>query len=171
MITINEILEKSKPIREKFSKRNNKFEIKIDNIISKELDYYDFIHKKLPCRIIRHYGNLNGYVGVPKGHILFEKKYSNLDINVHGGLTYGDFQIIEGVSYNDYFYFGFDTTHNGDIFLTTLEKSVMIVGSTYKDYNYVKNEILNLAEQLYNFDPIFMRKNTINKLFKHNLYK
>jgi hypothetical protein len=50
----------------------------------------------LPCLIVRNnYGTLCGYVGVPKSHPLHGKGYQslyddNIDIDVHGGLTFSD---------------------------------------------------------------------------------
>lgn len=49
-----------------------------------------------------------GYVGIPKGHVAYDKDYDDLPIEVHGGLTYG--QIGEdGLNW-----FGFDCAHLGD---------------------------------------------------------
>ena len=43
------------------------------------------------CLIIRNRaGALCGYVGVPKGHPAYTKHYDELDISVHGGLTFSD---------------------------------------------------------------------------------
>jgi hypothetical protein len=166
MTTIEEIIESNKDIRERYSKEKNNLDSKIYDIISKEPDYFDFVHKNLPCRILRHFGNLNGYVGVPKGHKLFEERYDTFDIDVHGGLTFGSFYEIQDSKYNDYFYFGFDTAHAGDLMLSISSATAFLrTSTTYKDFEYVKKQTIHLAEQLYNSDSIFMRKNIINKLY------
>ena len=46
----------------------------------------------LPCLIVRGpVGALCGYVGVPEGHPHFEQKYDDVDVRVHGGLTFASF--------------------------------------------------------------------------------
>jgi hypothetical protein len=43
----------------------------------------------LDCMIVRnHSGSLCGYVGVPKGHRAYGRGYEDLNVVVHGGLTY-----------------------------------------------------------------------------------
>lgn len=52
----------------------------------------------------------NGYVGVPKGHPWYDVDYCDIDCEVHGGLTYGQFQD----KVKNVFWVGFDTAHLGD---------------------------------------------------------
>ena len=42
------------------------------------------------CRISRnlHFQTWNGYVGLPDEHPCSGKGYDDIDVNVHGGLTY-----------------------------------------------------------------------------------
>ncbi len=83
---------------------------------------YEDEETKLPCLIVRNNsGALCGYVGVSSDHPLFEKDYNVPDIDIHGGLTYSDF---------------------------CQEEKYLFNGSTYKNLEYVKNEIKNLAFQL-----------------------
>jgi len=49
----------------------------------------------------------NGYVHIPKTHPLYGKGYDEIDVDVHGGLTYAE---KEGESW----VVGFDTAHYGD---------------------------------------------------------
>lgn len=54
-----------------------------------------------------------GYVGVPLNHLLAGIDYDNLDIEVHGGLTFsakGDGNIWP----ENYWWFGWDYAHAGD---------------------------------------------------------
>jgi hypothetical protein len=44
----------------------------------------------LDCLMVRnHFGNWCGYVGVPVGHPAYGVDYDQIDVSVHGGLTYG----------------------------------------------------------------------------------
>jgi hypothetical protein len=48
----------------------------------------------LPCLIKRNThvtGALCGYVGVAEGHPDFQKDYDDVDVDVHGSLTFADF--------------------------------------------------------------------------------
>jgi hypothetical protein len=106
------------------------------------------------CRIVRNpiSLNLNGYVGVPKGHALWGEHYNNVDgIDVHGGITYSE----EGD--DGHWWFGFDTAHADDFspgIVTTLlrvstRKDIMFYNSNdYKTWEFVEDEISCLAEQL-----------------------
>jgi hypothetical protein len=45
----------------------------------------------LDCLIVRGpAGALCGYVGVPEGHPCFQKEYDDVNVDVHGGLTFAD---------------------------------------------------------------------------------
>ena len=49
------------------------------------------------------------YIEIPKGHLLYAKNYNEIDIDVHGGLTYSDnhLQILE----NGNWFIGWDYAH------------------------------------------------------------
>ncbi len=51
---------------------------------------HKFNHAGLECFICRYKNHWNGYVAVPKGHLLFNKYYMELDINVPYGMSYGE---------------------------------------------------------------------------------
>lgn len=51
-------------------------------------------------------GYLNGYVLIPSNHTYYKKEYKDMDINCHGGLTFGE--------YRDIHFIGFDTAHSCD---------------------------------------------------------
>ena len=80
----------------------------------------------------------NGYVAVPKEHPCFEKEYDNIDVEVHGGLTFsasslnGQPKETEGM-----WIIGFDCAHSRDS-LSTCPKE------------YVEKEAESLKEQLLN---------------------
>lgn len=63
----------------------------------------------------------NGYVLIPKGHPMHGKNYSEIDVNVHGGLTFSE--LVDNEMANDWgldkgdegsWCVGFDTCHYGD---------------------------------------------------------
>jgi hypothetical protein len=50
------------------------------------------------------------YVEIPEGHILFQVKYDDIDISIHGGLTYSNLE--EDGNY----WLGWDYAHFGDYY-------------------------------------------------------
>lgn len=92
----------------------------------------------------KHLGHWCGYVSLPPTHPLHGKGYNDIDVDVHGGLTYAE----EGK--NGAWDFGFDCAHSGDLCpLSRREIASMGDGSTYRNLEYVKGQITSLAEQLY----------------------
>jgi hypothetical protein len=115
-----------------------------------------------PCVVHRteHLGNLCGYVAVPAGHPCFGNKYDDVEVTVHGGLTYaGPNEVIpnrkteEGLFTDhpgDWWWFGFDCAHWGD-YLPMKLISVSPPGGdegVYCDVPYVMKECQMLAFQL-----------------------
>lgn len=126
--------------------------------------------KGLPCLIVRgSVGALCGYVGVPKGHPAYGKDRDDVNVRVHGGLTYdgpcsGHVCHVpnEGES-DDIWWLGFDTGHAFDLCPAHLaimkrieEKIEKDLGPlpidaprmTYRDIAYVTAEVNDLASQL-----------------------
>lgn len=118
----------------------------------------------LDCMIVRNsLGALCGYAAVAPGHPFYGKDYDDVDVSVHGGLTYGarcqeGQPEAEGVCHvpqpgrpADVFWFGFDTAH----FMDRVPGMPAIPGledfdgdTTYKTFDYVKAEVEDLAKQL-----------------------
>lgn len=111
-------------------------------------------------------GNLNGYVGVNINHPSFGLHYDHKKMDhvmVHGGITYagnGGYMPFAPFKRN-YWYFGFDTAHAGDLVpqLTLINHSIPELGElmerfeslmkpTYRDLNYVSDQVNALTEQL-----------------------
>ncbi len=93
-----------------------------------------------------HCGWANGYVCVSKDHPLYGKHYNEVDLQVHGGLTFStqisaEYALMYGLSedYVDMWAFGFDTCHYGDDKRSCSEA-------------YVKSEIESLKKQLEEYD-------------------
>ena len=74
----------------------------------------EFEHNGYDCLAVRtEMGHWVGYVIVPETHPLYNKDMYDLDVEVHGGLTFGDKLHWEG-RLNGKFAFGFDYAHAYD---------------------------------------------------------
>lgn len=115
---------------------------------------------EFPYSIRKHprFETLNGYLGIPKGHPWYQVDHNHIDTSVHGGLTYAAHHSsnqIEGLDPTlDIWWIGFDCGHAWDIIpgIEKLEKElgfepIRIEGSSYKDRDYVFNELEELAQQ------------------------
>lgn len=109
---------------------------------------------QLQCLMIRRPDLLHwcGYVGVPRGHLIYKVHYDRVDAFVHGGLTFGRMDRIK----SGYYYVGFDCAHYND-YVPGYEALFSEIGgppksyqsfAIYRDYNFVKNETQELANQL-----------------------
>lgn len=93
-----------------------------------------FEHNGLVCTIKQMDGVgslpswLCGYVDVPATHPMHGKHYDDVDVDVHGGLTYSEKE-------GDVWRFGFDTAHFGD-------------GPVERSEEYVTSQCERLAEQM-----------------------
>lgn len=70
------------------------------------------------CRIMQHpsFKHFCGYVGVPKGHPAYGKGYDDIDVHVHGGLTYADYsKDAPHLKTENLYLLGFDYAHTGDL--------------------------------------------------------
>lgn len=120
---------------------------------------------KLPCLIVRGpSGALCGYIGVPKSHIHYGADYDDIDVDVHGGLTFADkcvevgkehgiCHIVEDGEDDDIWWLGFDCAHWHDFCpqYETIGYSFMADG-TYKNIDYVTKGVESLAKQLKEID-------------------
>ena len=64
--------------------------------------------------IITPMGHRCGYVGVPVGNQHHGKKYDDVPVNVHGGLTYSTGKSDYPVPSDDLWWLGYDCLHVGD---------------------------------------------------------
>lgn len=113
----------------------------------------------LPCFMTRGpVGSWCGYVGVSKTHPYFKASYDDLDISVHGGLTYAgignEYIGHEGRGTDELWWFGFDCAHSED-FSPDMEAKMKAWNHTYDFHNtyrtqtYVTEQVTQLAQQLY----------------------
>ena len=121
----------------------------------------------LDCLVVRNYmGGLCGYVGVPADHPDFGVEYDDVDVSVHGGLTFAgrcwtppgvdEGQPSAGVCHvpfegrpHEVYWLGFDCGHYQD-YQPGMGKhfSFMKREDTYRDLAYVVEEVTTLAAQL-----------------------
>lgn len=125
----------------------------------------------LPCLIVRSpSGALCGYVGVPKGHPNHGIDYDDVEVEVHGGLTFAapcahskDEQqdvsrtichLPSAGEPDDVWWLGFDCAHAGDESPAINSRlpahlHMSFEGDTYKDLAYVTAQVQSLAKQLH----------------------
>lgn len=120
-----------------------------------EPDRVDFEHAGFACLILRHQslGHFCGYVGVPETHPAYKKDYDDVNVEVHGGLTYADVcgghvcHVPKPGMPDNVWWLGFDCAHSCD-----LSPGMMRYGfhesDTYRTVGYVKNQVESLANQL-----------------------
>lgn len=121
-----------------------------------EPDRVDFIHAGFSCFVLRnHVGNWCGYVGVPREHPAYEQEYDDVNVDVHGGLTYAGkcsppiCHVPEPGMPDDVWWFGFDTGHYDDLSPALSGYRDFVVDyETYRTVAYTRDETERLAEQL-----------------------
>lgn len=143
-----------------------------------EPDRVEWRHAGLPCLIVRNElgGHWCGYAAVPPGHPLHGRGYSDIDVDVHGGLTYANpcggpiCHVPHPGEPDDVWWFGFDCAHAYDYMpamdarlrslcvpgyddappydhATAVQSDTFFVPQ-YRDLAYVQAETNRLAEQL-----------------------
>lgn len=155
-----------------------------------EPDKVEFTYKGYECLVWRIYGEepfapqhwyggfLCGYVRIPEDHFAYKKHYDHIDIDCHGGLTYGDFR--EGREEEGYF-IGFDCAHSQDynpsmeFFRSTHDiakrifpipeefKKYAIFNPTYRNVDFVKKECRSIVRQLINMNAMAKIKEQIKQ--------
>jgi hypothetical protein len=129
----------------------------------------DFRYRGFPCMILRSdvTGALCGYLGVGPSHPWYQASYDDVDVWVHGGLTYGNFcqgdlchvPLPEDPFVNPW-WLGFDCSHAWDLApaMRALlrrtragrmlsDRSVGMSWEVYRDVAYVTRQIKLLAIQ------------------------
>ena len=127
-----------------------------------EPDLVEFRHAGFPCVVKRNAssGNFCGYVGVPPTHPDHGKNYNDVDVEVHGGLTFGDecsavaCHVPDPGEPDNFHWFGFDCHHGGDYAPGSAAREIKMGWrlldhpSGYRTVEYVRHETEQLAEQL-----------------------
>ena len=117
----------------------------------------------LPCLAVRGpLGAWCGYVGLPPDHPLHGKDYSDVDVDVHGGLTFADMCRPEedegrGICHiagpgepEHVWWLGFDCAHCDDLIprMSENEWHRPFPDATYRNLAYVEEQCTCLAAQL-----------------------
>jgi hypothetical protein len=117
----------------------------------------------LACLVVRSEGTgaLCGYVGLPPGHPLYGRDWDELNVGVHGGLTFADScrpgaDEGHGICHrpgpgepDHVWWLGFDCSRARDLApLLSPGWSSARVELTYRDLAYVEGEVTRLAAQL-----------------------
>ena len=120
-----------------------------------------FTYKGYECAIIgQARGHRCGYICIPREHPAYELHYDDINIDVHGGLTYSE-------SSNNYpieskepkFWIGFDCAHFNDGvdlalveeigYLKTRElRDVYMPSGVVRTLEYVQDELIRAVDQL-----------------------
>jgi hypothetical protein len=96
-----------------------------------------------------------GYVRIPKGHPWHGRNYGDIDVDVHGGLSFAEPDMpCDKAGDDDAYWVGFDCGHSGDAQDPSLPSSRLadfrmpfIDGDTVKTQSYVEAECHGLCEQ------------------------
>jgi hypothetical protein len=88
--------------------------------------------------------HLCGYVILDNDHNLRGEGYDDINVDVHGGLTFASENTEEG---REGWMIGFDCAHYGDLTPRDFELNYISEGQ-YRDMYYVTRECVSLAEQI-----------------------
>ncbi len=135
-------------------------QISKEELIKQEGNYKAFEYKGYKCRILRPHKLMSqnsnmiflcGYVLIPKGHLAYGKHYDDIDVSVHGGLTYAEEYLF--VQPEKGWWIGFDCGHAGDL---CYEGGFGFIDKedVYRDMNYVEKELKSLVDQLIKMDKL-----------------
>lgn len=90
-------------------------------------------------------GHLCGYVRLSIEHELNGVGCDDIEgLDVHGGLTYSG----DDLTVDDSWYLGFDCAHAGDLVPEMAKRSGNNDFATYRDVEFVKNELMRLVNQI-----------------------
>jgi len=117
-----------------------------------EPDKVQWIYNGLDCMAVRNLSGVwCGYVGVPEGHPDFGKKYDDIYMSVHGGLTYSGHvrDTPEDTLNAEVWWIGFDCGHCYDYSpVMAVQMPGIFDDTTYRDLAFVRSETERLADQL-----------------------
>ena len=132
-------------IQERYDYLIDKFKAIDPELLSKILDEPGFLpgnykgYKTLITRSSPYsLGHLTAYVEIPKSHKCFGFHYDEIEISVHGGLTFS------GGFFGEDWWIGFDCAHFNDQvpFLKMSDRD------TYRDVGFCKGELEKMINQL-----------------------
>ncbi|WEV51650.1 hypothetical protein OZX69_02860 [Lactobacillus sp. ESL0731] len=112
-----------------------------------------FTYKGYKCEVWRNpnLGFLCGYVMIPKDNKLFKVDYTDdefPDLSIHGGITFSN------CDEDSNWWIGFDCGHFSDL-VPGLSDNVSSENASYKDKNFVTNELKKLVDQVMKYEKSF----------------
>lgn len=126
-----------------------------------EPDHVEFETDGVPCILHRNrFGTWCGYAAVPPGHPAHGKGWSDVDVRVHGGITYADScngtvcHVPKPGEPDDVWWLGFDCGHSSDQSprMLMLDAQLGFRGfsswGTYRTVDYARAQTEGLARQL-----------------------
>lgn len=131
--------------------------------IINEPNFHMFKHNNHICVVYRvPHGHFCGYVGVKKESNCYGVSYNIWsaeltkqeeaisNISIHGGLTYSNNKLscFDGIFGDNIWWFGFDTAHLDDMRIYDFGYISGSLSETYKDFEYVKQEVIRLSDQI-----------------------
>ena len=118
-------------------------------VMMKLMNNFPFKFKYLDydCMIIYNDGFYNGYVALTEDDKWYGKEYDDIDINVHGGLTFSSFgnDHLDRCNENgqNLYWIGFDCMHYGDY-----DEVFSLHSKCNKSPEYIVNEIFEMVHQI-----------------------
>ena len=109
----------------------------------------DFEYKGYQGLILRGpmFGALCGYVGLPEGHDYYGMYFEEIPIDAYGGLNFSEPG--DGILRPEgYYWIGFDCGHAMDIAPCFGDPIYNFPGATYKDIDFVKDQIKRMIDLL-----------------------
>ena len=121
----------------------------------KEGNYKTLLINGFVCDILRHSNLLHlcGYVYLPPEHPFYKKNYEEIDVSVHGGLTFS-------TEYWGWWKIGFDCAHYGDLspIMAAYDNIILkdidydeimleLVKDNYRSMDFVEQELNKLTKQ------------------------
>lgn len=124
----------------------------LKEIMKSEGDFKEFVCKDHACCILRGPSkHLNGYVAIDKNSKFCGLGYFEIDLDVHGGLTFSDAysdKLPFPKTFKDKWIIGFDCAHYQDLIPIMLEQGLPQGDDTYRTMGYVQDELEKLVNQL-----------------------
>ncbi len=123
-----------------------------------EPDRVEWEHAGLPCLALRNenFGVWCGYAAVAPGHPLHGKDHGDVEVSVHGGLTYanrcdGDriCHVPKPGEADDVWWFGFDCGHCFDFMPAFAARHALLLEPLPRQQAYDHNAAVNASSRLY----------------------